>query len=100
MVIFVEAGSGRLIRRLPKTENPIFFNGLKVSADGTQFGLLFMKAENMSQPAPIAIWSIVSGEKLSERTLPTLIFGAEWTADGKLLCVGGEKDSLRFWFLP
>jgi len=99
-VMFVDTASGKLIRRLAKTENPIFFNGLRVSANGAHIGLVFMKAENMSEPAPIAIWSIASGEKLSERTLPALISGAEWTADGKLLCVGGEKDSVQFWRLP
>lgn len=99
-VVFVDSASGKLIRRLPKTKNPIFFSGLRVSENGDRIGLVFMKAENMSEPAPIAIWSIVSGEKLSERTLPTLISGAEWTADGKLLCVGGERDEVQFWRLP
>lgn len=98
-VVLVEASSGKLIRRLAKTENPIFFNGLKVS-DGDRLGLVFMKAENMSEPAPIAIWSLAAGEKQWERTLPTMALGAEWTTDGKLLCVGGTQNVVQFWRLP
>ena len=95
---FIEASSGKLVRRLAKTDQPIFFSGLRVSPDGRQVGLVFMKAENMMQAAPVATWEVSSGDKKSEWLPPNLAFGLDWTRDGHLVAFGMQTpDTLVIW---
>jgi WD40 repeat protein len=97
ILTFIDVGSGKTMRRLPKIEQPVFFSGLKVSRDGALFATVLMKAENMEQPAPIAIWNVASGAKKTEWMPPTLAFGADWAANGQLIAFGGSGDSVQFW---
>jgi hypothetical protein len=54
-----------------------------------------MKAENMTQPAPVAVWEASSGEKKSEWMPAKLALGLDWTRDGHLISAGADSDSLH-----
>jgi DNA-binding beta-propeller fold protein YncE len=97
IIAFIDAKSGKLIRQLPKTDHPVFFSGLKVSPDGSLVALVFMKAENMTQPAPVVTWNLSSRQKKSEWLPPTLAFGMDWTNDSRQVAFGSESDSLTIW---
>lgn len=95
---FIDASTGKNIRTLPKTDHPVFFSGLSVSPDGTQVALLFMKVENMIQPAPVVTWEISSAQKKSEWLPPSMAYGMDWTHDGHLLTFGMQAaDTLVIW---
>lgn len=95
---FIDASTGKTNRTLPKTDHPVFFSGLSVSPDGTQLALLFMKAENMTQPAPVITLDTLSAQKKAEWLPPYLAYGMDWTRDGHLLTFGMRAaDTLVIW---
>jgi WD40 repeat protein len=97
-LIFIDAASGKTIRRLEKTDEP--YSSLKVSSDGAFVAAILMKAENMTQPAPLVKWEVSSGQKKSQWTPRVLALGMDWTPDGRLISAGAEGDSLQIWRVP
>jgi WD40 repeat protein len=100
ILMFIDAGSGKLIRRLPKTEEPVAFSCLKVSPDGSVVAVIFMKAENMTQAAPVVMWEVSSGKRKSQWLPDKLALWMDWTRDGRLISVGFDADSMVVWRVP
>jgi WD40 repeat protein len=100
ILTFIDAASGKLIRRLQKTDEPVSFSSLKVSPDGSLVAAILMKAENMTQPAPVVMWEVSSGQKKSQWMPTTLALGMDWTRDGRLISAGADSDSLHIWRVP
>lgn len=98
VVAIIDVGSGKLVRRMPKADEPIAY--LEVSPDGTLVMTALMKAENLSQPAPVAVWNMASREKESEWLPPTVLIGAGWMRNGQLAAVTADADSLHLWRVP
>jgi hypothetical protein len=70
---------------------------LQTSPDGALLAAVFIKADNMTEPAPIVVWEAASGRKRAEWTPPTRPLGGGWTADGRLLVATGTKDAIHIW---
>ena len=100
IVAFIDAGSGKLIRRLQKTDEPVSNYSLKVSPDGSLVAAILMKAENMTQPAPVVVWEVSSGQRKFEWMPTTLALDMDWTRDGRLISAGADADSLHIWRVP
>ena len=97
VIAFIDATNGKLIRKLPKIEQPVSWSSLRVSPDGKLFATVSMTAENLNKPRPVAIWDLASGEKTSEWMPPTIARSIGWTHDGHLISAGGDDDSLFIW---
>jgi hypothetical protein len=54
---------------------------LEVSPDGAFVATVFMKADNLVPPAPVAVWETSSGLKKQEWLPPTVALGTNWTRD-------------------
>jgi WD40 repeat protein len=100
IVMFIDAASGKLIRRLQKTDEPILFSSLKVSPNGSLVAAILFKAENMTQPAPVVIWEVSSGDEKSQWMPARLAYCVDWTRDGRLISAGFDSDSLLVWRVP
>jgi hypothetical protein len=75
-------------------EPPLF---LQFSANARYLAVLFFKADNMLEAAPVAVWETESGRRIVEWMPPALPLGAAWTADGRLLLATAAKDALQLW---
>jgi WD40 repeat protein len=95
VLAFIDAAGGKLIRRLPKTAEPVAY--LEVSPDGAFVATVFMKADNLALPAPVAVWDVLSGQKQQEWLPPKVALGAGWTRDGHLIFADATPDSLEVW---
>jgi WD40 repeat protein len=93
VLAFIDANSGKLVRRLEKTVEPVAY--LEVSPDGAFVATVFMKADNLVLPAPVAVWETSSGLKKQEWMPPTVALGTSWTRDGHLISADATPDSLR-----
>jgi WD40 repeat protein len=91
----IDAVSGRLVHRSEKTSEPVFY--LATSPDGTSVALVFMKADNLSQPAPVAVWEVSSGKKKLEWLPPALALTGGWTRDGHVIAVTAGPDAMSIW---
>ena len=100
IAIFIDAASGKLIRRSQKTNEPVSVSSLKVSPDGSLVAAILMKAENMTQPAPVVMWEVSSGHKKSQWMPTTLALAMDWTHDGRLISLGADSNSLKVWRVP
>jgi WD40 repeat protein len=98
VIAFIDAATGKLLRRLEKTDQPPAF--IKVSPDGSLVAAVLMKAENMTQPAPIVVWQVSSGQKKSQWMPAVLAGGLDWTCDGRLISVGPDSSALHIWQVP
>lgn len=99
-LMFIDAATGTLVRRLPKTEEPVAYSCLKVSPDGSVVAAILMKAENMTQAAPVVMWEVSSGETKSQWLPDKLALWMDWTRDGRLISVGFDSDSMLVWRVP
>jgi WD40 repeat protein len=95
VLAFIDAKSGKLVRRLEKTVEPVAY--LEVSPDGAFVATVFLKADNLVLPAPVAVWETSSGLKKQEWLPPTVALGTSWTRDGHLISADATPDSLRIW---
>ncbi|MGA7768370.1 MAG: PQQ-binding-like beta-propeller repeat protein [Candidatus Sulfotelmatobacter sp.] len=95
VLAFIDANSGKLVRRLEKTVEPVAY--LEVPPDGAFVATVFMKADNLVLPAPVAVWETSSGLKKQEWLPPTVALGTSWTRDGHLISADATPDSLRIW---
>ncbi len=98
VIAFIDAATGKLLRRLEKMDQPPAF--LRVSPDGSLVAAILMKAENMTQPAPIMVWQVSSGQKKSQ-WMPAILAGSlDWTRDGRLISVAPDSAMLHIWQVP
>ena len=95
VVVFIDAASGRLVRRTEKTAEPVAY--LEVSPGGDSLATVFMKADNLTEPAPVAVWDFASGRQQSAWLPPTLALGGGWTRDGHLLAATATPDAVHVW---
>jgi tricorn protease-like protein len=100
ILMFIDGASGKVIRRLQKIEEPIGFSSLKVSPDGSLVAGILMKANNMTQPAPVVMWEVSSGKRKSQWLPDKLALWMDWTRDGRLISVGFDSDSMVVWRVP
>lgn len=100
ILMFLDAANGKLIRRLGKTEEPVAVSSLRVSPDGSLVAAILMKAENMTQPAPVVTWDVLSGARKSQWMPGKLALCMDWTRDGHLISAGFDSDSLHVWRVP
>jgi WD40 repeat protein len=98
VVAFIDAGSGKLVRRLQKADEPIGY--LEVSPDGKSLAVAFIKAENLSQPAPVAVWEVASGERKSQWLPPAAPIGGGWMSNGQPVIVTADDDAMHIWRVP
>ena len=95
VVAIIDAASGRLLRRLEKTAEPVAY--LEVSPSGDSLATVFMKADNLMEPAPVAVSDIASGRQQTDWLPPTLVLGGGWTRDGQLLAATATSDAVHIW---
>jgi WD40 repeat protein len=95
VVVFIDAASGRLVRRLERTAEPVAY--LEVSPDGNALATVFMKAENLTEPAPVAVWDVGSGRRRADWLPPTLAIASGWSRDGHVLAVTATAEAVHIW---
>ncbi|SPF50642.1 hypothetical protein SBA4_4470005 [Candidatus Sulfopaludibacter sp. SbA4] len=83
------------MRRMDRTAEPP--NALLVSPKGDLLAAVFMKADNMLEPAPIVVWEADSGRRRVEWMPPKLAVGGGWTEDGRLLVATATKEAVHVW---
>jgi WD40 repeat protein len=97
VVVFIDAASGRVVRRLEKTAEPVAY--LEVSPAGDALATVFMKAANLAEPAPVAIWDVASGRQRTDWLPPTPPMGGGWTRDGHLQAVTATPEAVHIWLV-
>jgi len=97
VIAFIDASTGKTVRKLAKMQQPVSWSSLKVSPDGAHFATVCMTAENLDKPRPVEMWSMATGQRQSEWMPPSIIRAVGWTHDGQLVSVGGTADSLLIW---
>lgn len=95
VVAFIDTATGKSVRRLDRTAEPAAL--LRVSLDGKSLAIAFMKADNLSQPAPIAVVDMASAHRVTEWLPPSRPRGGAWTEDGHLLVATASKDAIQVW---
>ena len=70
---------------------------LEVSPDGDALATVFMKAENLTEPAPVAVWDAGSGRQRANWLPPTMAVGGGWTRDGHVLIVTPTAEAVHIW---
>jgi WD40 repeat protein len=97
VVAFIDTATGKSVRRLDRTAEPAAL--LRVSLDGKSLAIAFMKADNLLQPAPIAVVDIASTRRVTEWLPSSRPLGGAWTEDGHLLVATATKDAIQVWQL-
>lgn len=95
VVVFIDAASGELVRRLEKTAEPVAY--LEVSPGGDALATVFMKADNLTEPAPVIVWDLGSGRQQSAWLPPTLAIGGGWTREGHLFTATATPEAVHIW---
>ena len=87
--VYIDATNGKISHRMDRDAEPAEF--LYVSEDGRNFGVQFLKADNMLQPASVAVWDVQSGRKVVRVDAPK--FGPKHRMDArrKPTCVNGKE---------
>lgn len=83
VVAFIDSATGKTLRNSNRAKEPIAY--LEVSPDGGSLAVIFMKAENMNEPASVAAWELPSGELQQEWTPPNVVYAVDWTPDGHMM---------------
>ena len=94
-VIFVDAASGKLIRRIGPLADVVAY--LAISPDGKYLSVKSLREESSALPAPVLVWDTASGKKVAEWTPPGVAFGAAWSQDGHWLVVTSTPTALHVW---
>jgi WD40 repeat protein len=95
VVAFIDNASGHLVRRLQKTPEPVAY--LEVAPDGAALATVFMKADNLTEAAPVAIWDLGSGRQRANWLPATPAIGGGWGRDGHLLAVTATGQAVHIW---
>ncbi len=93
--VYIDATNGKISHRMDRDAEPAEF--LYVSEDGRNFGVQFLKADNMLQPALVTVWEVESRRKVVEWMPLSLVLNIAWTQDGRLLAATARKDALDVW---
>jgi len=93
--VYIDATNGKVSHRMDRDTEPAEF--LYVSEDGQHYGVQFLKAENMLQPASVTVWEVESRRKVVEWMPSSLVLNIVWTHDGRLLATTAQKDALDVW---
>lgn len=98
VLVFIDSASGRVVRRLEKTSEPAVY--IEVSPSGDAVAAAFIKAANMSEPAPVATWDTVSGQRRGEWLPAARLVSGGWTRDGHLRFVTTTPEAAHIWQAP
>jgi len=82
VLVFIDAATGKTIRRSSKLPNAVF--DLRVSQDGREIAVLTLDANNLPAPSPIVVLDTASLQETA-RTSTDEMLGGGWTADGHLI---------------
>ena len=93
--VYIDTTNGKVSHRMDRDAEPAEF--LYVSEDGRHFGVQFLKAENMLQPASVTVWEVEARRKVLEWMPSSVVLNIAWTQDGKLLATTARKDALDVW---
>jgi len=98
ILVFIDPASGRIVRRLEKTTEPAAY--IEVSPSGDAIAAVFIKAANLSEPAPMTIWDIASGQRRAEWLPTSRPMGGAWTRDGHVQFVTVTQEAAHIWLTP
>jgi hypothetical protein len=70
---------------------------LEVSPKGDALATVFMKAENLTEPAPVSVWDVGSGRQRGDWLPPTPAIGGSWTRDGHVLAATATAEAVHVW---
>jgi WD40 repeat protein len=93
VIAFIDTATGKSTRRMDRTAEPALY--LRLSPDGRSLAIVFMKADDLLKPVPIAIVDVVSLRRQAEWLPPALPIGGGWTEDGHLLIATATKDAIH-----
>jgi len=97
VLIYIEAATGRTIRRVTGATQPPFF--MQISPDGTVLGTAFMKSEDLTQPDHVTLTNIASGAREADWVPPVLPIGGGWASDGHFIIATTIDSTLHLWKL-
>jgi WD40 repeat protein len=95
VVVFLDPATGKAVRRMDRTLEPAVV--LEVSPDGKSLGAMFMKVDNLLEPAPVIVWDAATERRLAEWLPPSVPIGGGWTQDGRLLVATATKSAVQLW---
>jgi WD40 repeat protein len=98
VIAYIDVATGKEIRKSKVQDEPIEY--IEVSPDGGSLAVVFMKAESVTQPAPIAVWTMASAEQKSDWMPPSLIMGANWGSDGHFMVTTVDGKRMGVWQVP
>jgi WD40 repeat protein len=93
--VYIDASNGKVSHRMDRDAEPAYY--LFVSEDGRRFGVQFLKADNMLEPASVTVWEVESRRKVVEWMPPSVVLSIAWTRDGSLLASTAKKTALDVW---
>jgi hypothetical protein len=98
VIAYIDVATGKEIRKSKVQDEPIEY--IEVSPDGGSLAVVFMMAESVTQPAPIAVWTMASAEQKSDWMPPSLIMGAGWGTDGRFMVTTVHGKRMGVWRVP
>jgi WD40 repeat protein len=98
VIAYIDTATGKVDRKSKVQSEPIVY--LEVSPDGESLAVAFVKAENVTQPAPIALWTVASAEQKSDWMPPSPITGANWGSDGHFMVTTADGKRMGVWQVP
>jgi hypothetical protein len=98
VIAYIDTATGKVNRKSKVQSEPIVY--LEVSPDGESLAIAFVKAENVRQPAPIAVWTVASAEQKSDWIPPSVITGANWGSDGHFMVTTVDGNQMGVWQVP
>jgi WD40 repeat protein len=98
VIAYIDTATGKVGRKSKVQSEPIVY--LEVSPDGESLAVAFVKAENVTQPAPIAVWTVASAEEKSDWMPPGPITGAGWGSDGHFMVTTVDGKRMGVWQVP
>jgi WD40 repeat protein len=87
-----EIGGKRISRNDDFLLSPL---ALDFSADGKNFAVATMNADNLQLPSPVVFSDIASPQKKSQWMPPKDVVGGGWTADGHFIAAIATKGAVR-----
>jgi WD40 repeat protein len=98
VIAYIDTATGKVNRKSKVQSEPIVY--LEVSPDGESLAVAFVKADNVTQPAPIAVWNVASAEQKSDWMPPSSITGASWGSDGHFMVTTVDGRRMGVWQVP
>lgn len=98
VIAYIDTATGKVNRKSKVQSEPVVY--LEVSPDGESLAVAYIKAENVRQPAPIAVWSVASAQRKSDWTPPSVITAANWGSDGHFMVTTVDGKRMGVWQVP